>query len=71
MTQKEAVKLLDDIIKNSNKRINELKDDDKFFLVSKEIYTALNSCFDWRKEEGLKFKGDKIFYKGIQIKQVL
>ena len=70
MTQKEAVKILDEIIENSNKCMDELQDDDKFFLTSKEVFDALNSCFDWRKEEGLKFKGDKVFYKGIQVKQI-
>jgi len=72
MTQKEAVKILDSIIENASDNVKSLSNESKvIFFVSNEIYKALNSCFDWRKEEGLKFKGEKIFYKGIEIKQVL
>ena len=68
MTQKEAVKILDSSIENSSDKYKRLPNESKVIFVSNEIYTALNSCFDWRKEQGLKFKGEKIFYKDIEIK---
>ena len=70
MTQAEAVKILDAILANSAERIKTMPADRKLMFVSNKIYLAINSCFDWRKEEGLKFKGDKVFYKDIEIKNV-
>jgi ABC-type molybdate transport system ATPase subunit len=67
ISQQEAINILENALTQSNKDCNNA---DLVYLVGEKMFQALNSCQDWRKDDNLKFKDGKVFYKKIEVVSV-